>query len=51
HYRLQLVGLEGSTTRVTTLDNPDQRIANDVNVFTDASWSLVSGIMLSGGTL
>ncbi|KAF4682348.1 ATP-binding cassette sub- D member 4 [Perkinsus olseni] len=51
HYRMQLVGLEGSTTRTTTLDNPDQRIANDVNVFTDASWALVSGMMLSGGTL
>ncbi|KAF4676901.1 ATP-binding cassette sub- D member 4 [Perkinsus chesapeaki] len=51
HYRMQLVGLEGSTTKATTLDNPDQRIANDVNVFTDASWSLVSGMMLSGGTL
>jgi putative ATP-binding cassette transporter len=50
YYRLQLVGRTDPTSK-TTVDNPDQRIADDLRLFVDSTLSLSLGLLSSVATL
>jgi putative ATP-binding cassette transporter len=50
HYRMQLLARTGSTS-VAGMDNPDQRIAEDLKLFVDYTLSLGVGFITAAGTL
>jgi putative ATP-binding cassette transporter len=51
HYRLQLVARAGGAKSVAGLDNPDQRIADDLRLFVDYTLSLSLGLLSAVVTL
>jgi putative ATP-binding cassette transporter len=50
HYRMQLLARTGSTP-AAGMDNPDQRIAEDLRLFVDYTLSLGVGFISAAGTL
>ncbi len=50
-YRLELARFSGSSPNINTADNPDQRIQEDINLFTTYSVSLSMGLLNAVVTL